>query len=52
MVLSASKILLLFAVIFAVVAFIAVVFEVRDPKLWPATIALSLAFGWAASLLP
>ncbi len=52
MVLTASKILLLIAVIMAVVAFVVVAFGVTNPKLYPETIALSLAFGWASFLVP
>lgn len=47
-----SKLLLLVAVIFAVIALVAVIFEIPNDKVYPACIALSLAFGWAAGLVP
>ncbi len=52
MVFTVSKLLVLIAVICAVVAVIAVVFDVSNAKVYPASIALSLAFGWASFLVP
>ncbi len=52
MVFTASKFLLLVAIICAVVAFVCVIFEVSNVKVYPATMALSLAFGWASFLVP
>ncbi len=52
MVFTVSKFLVLIAVICAVVAVIAVVFDISNAKVYPATMALSLAFGWASFLVP
>ena len=52
MVFTTSKLLVLVAVICAVVALIAVVFEVNDPKVYPGAMAASLLFGWASFLVP
>ena len=50
--LTASKLLILLAVIAAVVAFVAVAFGVENQDVYPACIALSLAFGWASAVVP
>jgi hypothetical protein len=52
MVFTASKILVLIACILAVVAFVVVMVDASNAKLWPETMALSLAFGWASFLVP
>lgn len=49
--LTVSKFLVLIAVLCAAAAFIVVAFGVTNPKIWPETIALSLAFGWASMLV-
>lgn len=52
MVFTASKLLALIAVICAVVAVIAVLFGIDNADVWPAAMALSLAFGWSSLLVP
>ena len=47
-----QRLFILVAVICAVAALIAVVFDVSDPKLYPAAIAASLMFGFAAHYGP
>ncbi len=51
-VLTVSKVLVLIACILAVVAFVVVMVDASNLKLWPECIALSLAFGWASFLVP
>ena len=52
MVLTVSKLLVLVAVICAVVAFVAIAFNITNPDVYYGSIALSLAFGWASFLVP
>ena len=52
MVLTVSKVLVLIACILAVVAFVVVMVDATNTKLWPECIALSLAFGWGSFLVP
>lgn len=47
-----SKAFALVAVICAAAAVIAVIFGVDNLKVYPASMALSLAFGWASMLVP
>ncbi len=52
MVFTVSKVLVLIAVILAVVAFVVIMVDATNLKLYPECIALSLAFGWASFLVP
>ena len=52
MVVTASRLLLLAAVICFVIAVIAVFFDIADPDVYAGAMALGLAFGFAGFLVP
>ncbi len=52
MVFTASKVLILIAVILFAVAFALLLLADPNPKLWPELVSLGLAFGFAGFLVP